>query len=152
MKFPFRTAVLAALFSLGALAQAQPGPDMAAPFALLAKSKAQLNLNTSQQLQWDNAVALSMSAHDALHASFGQLRSAMQSELGKDEPDLAAVASVADGVRQQNEAQRKVARDAWLALYATFTPEQKSVVRDTLKAGIARMEARHAMHGPHAED
>jgi Spy/CpxP family protein refolding chaperone len=119
---------------------------------LLVKAKAQLNLNTSQQLQWDNAVAQSMSAHEAARASFAELRSAMQAELGKDQPDLAAVASVAEGAHQQNEAQRKAARDAWLALYATFTPEQKSVVRDTLKAGIARMEARHAVHGPHSED
>ena len=32
-------------------------------------------------------------------------------------------------------------RDQWLALYATFTPTQKAVVRDAIKARVARMEA-----------
>ena len=51
-------------------------------------------------------------------------------------------------MRQQNEALHKATRDAWLALYATFTPEQKLVVRDALKAGMQAMATHRRMHAP----
>ena len=150
MKSLFRRIVLAALCALSALCYAQPMPGMGAPLHMLAAIKGQLNLNTSQQLQWDNAAAQAKAAHDAARASHDQLKAAMQAELAKTEPDLALVATLADGVRQQTESAHRAARDAWLALYATFTPDQKAVVRDALQAGIARMAARHARGGPHA--
>jgi hypothetical protein len=115
---------------------------------MLAAVKGQLNLNTSQQLQWDSAVAQGKAAHEAARAAHDQLKTAMQAELAKAEPDLASVAAAADGARQQVESAHRTARDAWLALYATFSPEQKAVVRDTLKAGIERMQARHARQPP----
>jgi len=34
-------------------------------------------------------------------------------------------------------------RDQWLALYATFSPEQKAVVRDLLQRKVARAESFH---------
>jgi hypothetical protein len=142
-----RTSFFAVLLVLSAVCSAQPGPGMSAPLHMLAAVKDQLNLNTSQQLQWDNAVAQAKTAHEAGRAGRAQLMAAMQTELAKAEPDLASVATLADGTRQQAESAHRAARDAWLALYATFTPEQKSVVRDTLKAGIARMQAKHAGHG-----
>jgi hypothetical protein len=152
MKSLFPRIVLAALCALSALCYAQPGPGMGSPLHMLAAVKGQLNLNTSQQLQWDNAAAQAKAAHDAGRASHDQLKTAMQTELAKTEPDLASVATLADGVRQQAESAHRAARDAWLALYATFTPEQKVVVRDALQAGIARMAARHAKGGPHSSN
>ena len=65
----------------------------------------------------------------------------MNAELAKAEPDLAAVASVADDVQASNSALRKQVRSTWLALYATFTPDQKAIVRDALKQRIAQMES-----------
>lgn len=124
-------------------ALAQPGT----PLAMLQKVQSELNLNTSQQLLWDAAVAQSKAARAAARQNFAQVKSALQAELAKSEPDFAAVAAVGDGVRQQNEQLRKQTRDAWLALYATFSPEQKAVARDTIKAGLERMAARRAMHG-----
>ena len=143
-----RASLFAAFCAFSALCYAQPGPGMGSPLHMLIAVKGQLNLNTSQQLQWDNAVAQAKAAHEASRAGHGQLKAAMDAELGTAEPDLASVSALADGVRQQNEASHRAARDAWLALYATFTPEQKSVTRDALKAGIASLEARHARHGP----
>jgi len=32
-------------------------------------------------------------------------------------------------------------RDAWLALYGTFTPDQKTVVKNALKDKLARVDA-----------
>lgn len=126
-----------------ALAQMPPGAHPHAwghPMAMLEAVKAQLNLNTSQQQQWDNAVTQGKTARDAARANFGTLKSAMQAELAKTEPDFSAVAAVADDVEQKNSALRKQARNAWLALYATFTPEQKAVARDAIKAKLNRME------------
>ena len=149
MKSLFRSSVLAAFCTLSALAYAQPGPGMGSPLHMLAAVKSQLNLNTSQQLQWDNAAAQAKAAHDAARASHAQLKAALQAELAKAEPDLASVATLADGARQQNESGYRGARDAWLALYASFTPDQKAVVRDALQAGMASMAARrHAWSGP----
>ncbi|HVR93052.1 MAG TPA: periplasmic heavy metal sensor [Casimicrobiaceae bacterium] len=144
---------LALIFAAGfagiawqAWAQA-PGHGMHDPIAVLQRIQATLNLNTSQQQQWDAAVAQSKTAHDAMRANFQQLKAATQAELAKADPDLAALASLSDQVQAQNIAQRKQARTAWLALYGTFSAEQKATVRDAINAGMARMDAfRQRMH------
>jgi Spy/CpxP family protein refolding chaperone len=114
------------------------------PFSVIESLKGSLNLNTSQQQQWDSAVAASQSARQAMRASFAQLKAATQAELAKAEPDLGALAAQADSVQEQNSAARKAARSAWLALYSTFTPEQKGVVRDAIQARMAKMESLRA--------
>lgn len=108
-----------------------------------AEAKAALNLNTSQQQQWDNATAQGKAAREAARANHQKVKDALIAELNKPEPDLGAVAAVADSVQQQNQAVRKQVRDAWLALYATFTPQQKGVVRDVLQQKAARAETFH---------
>jgi hypothetical protein len=133
--------------ALTAWAQA-PGRRMHDPLAVLEQIQAKLNLNTSQQQQWDAAVAQSKSVHDAVRANFQQLKAATQAELAKPDPDLAALATLSDQVQQQNMAQRKQARAAWLALYATFTTDQKTTVRDAINAKMARMDTfRQRMQG-----
>ena len=132
--------------ALTAWAQA-PGHGMRDPLAMLQRMQSKLNLNTSQQQQWDAAVAQSKAARDAMRANFQQLKDATKAELAKAEPDLGALASLSDQVQQQNIAQRKQARAAWLALYGTFTADQKAAVRDAINARMARMDAfRQRMH------
>ena len=132
--------------ALQAWAQA-PGHGMHDPMAMLQRIQAKLNLNTSQQQQWDAAVAQSKTVREAMRANFQQLKAATQAELAKADPDLAALASLSDQVQQQNIAQRKQARAAWLALYGTFSAEQKATVRDAINARMARMDAfRQRMH------
>jgi len=114
-----------------------PGGDVAMAIAAL---KGQLNLNTSQQQQWDSAVAASKAAHAQMRANAQQIQTALSTELAKAEPDLAAVAAVGDNVRNQNQALHKQVRDGWLAIYATFTPDQKAVVKNALSQRIARMQ------------
>jgi periplasmic protein CpxP/Spy len=126
--------------ALTAWAQA-PGRGMHDPLAVLQKIQAKLNLNTSQQQQWDAAVAQSKTAHEAIRANFQQLKTATQAELAKSDPDLAALASLSDQLQQQNVAQRKQARAAWLALYGTFSADQKTTVKDAINARMARMDA-----------
>ena len=139
------TAVLAAALCATMPARAHPLPD-GSLLAMVGSIRAQLNLNTSQQQHWDAVMAQSKSAREAARANFTQLQSALQAELAKPEPDLAAVAAVGDGVHQQNAALHKQVRDAWLALYANFTPEQKALARDAIKAGLERFAARQTMH------
>jgi hypothetical protein len=137
----FALVLAAGLTGLALTAWAQaPGHGMHDPLAVLQRIQAKLNLNTSQQQQWDAAVAQSKTAHDAIRANFQQLKAATQAELAKPDPDLAALATLSDQVQQQNIAQRKQARAAWLALYATFTADQKTTVRDAINARMARME------------
>ena len=135
--------------ALQAWAQA-PGHGMHDPIAVLQRIQAKLTLNTSQQQQWDAAVAQSKTVREAMRANFQQLKAATQAELAKADPDLAALASLSDQVQQQNIAQRKQARAAWLALYDTFSAEQKATVRDAINARMARMDAfRQRMHDRH---
>jgi periplasmic protein CpxP/Spy len=117
------------------------GPhDGGDPISVIQAVKDKLNLNTSQQQQWDAAAAQTQAARQAAHAAMDQLKAATQAELAKAEPDLAALAAQADALHAQNAPARKAARDAWLALYSTFTAQQKAVVRDAISARLARME------------
>jgi hypothetical protein len=144
MKRILFTALLAS--TLGAVAFPAPAQSAhgGSPLEMLGRLKPQLNLNTSQQQQWDNAVAQSNTTRNAARANFEQVKAALQAELAKSEPDFAAVAAIADNAQQQNAALHKQTRDAWLALYATFGQEQKAVARDAIKSGIARMQAQRA--------
>ena len=132
-----------ALASDAALAQpAHPHHGPRGDFAtVIAALKGQLNLNTSQQAMWDNVAAQSKAARQTTRANFGKIKTALDTELATAEPDLAAVAAVSDEVRASNAQLHQQVRGSWLALYATFTPDQKAVVRDALKQRVARMEA-----------
>ncbi len=142
--------VAAALLALGAhtaLAGPGGGPGRHGPgpgFALegvLASVKAQLNLDTSQQARWDAAVAAATGARGTGRANMDKVHEALTAELARAEPDFAAVATIADAAQASNQALRKDVRDQWLALYATFTPAQKAVVRDAVKARVERMQS-----------
>jgi hypothetical protein len=126
-----------------ALAQA-PGPHQhhrgGGPIAMIAALQGQLNLNTSQQQQWAAIVAQAQAAKQAAHASFAQLQAATQAELAKSAPDLASLAAQADAIHQQNATAFKSVRDAWLALYATFSADQVAVVRTAMTARLAQMQ------------
>jgi hypothetical protein len=128
-----------------------PGPGMADPLAMLQRLQAKLNLNTSQQQQFDAAVAQSKAAHQAMRANFEQLKTATQAELAKAAPDLAALAALSDQLQQQNIAQRQQARAGWLALYATFSADQKTTVRDAISARLARMQSFHQHMQDHVQ-
>jgi Spy/CpxP family protein refolding chaperone len=108
---------------------------------LIAHAQAQLKLNTSQSTMFDNAVAQTKAAYATGRTLHQKGKDALTAELAKPEPDLAAVAAVADSTQQQGTALRHQVRDTWLQLYATFSPEQKAVVRDLLQQRMARMES-----------
>ena len=102
--------------------------------------KDQLSLNTSQQGMWDNAVAAGKAARDSARANMQKVHDALAAELAKPEPDLATVSAAADDARNANVALHKQARNAWLNVYGTFSPEQKAVVKAALQKRLTRME------------
>jgi Spy/CpxP family protein refolding chaperone len=141
------TAAAALAFALGgvALAQSGPGhhgfgggPEMIE--RIIAHAKGQLNLNTSQQAQFDAAVTQSKTAFQSGRNNMQRVKDALAAELAKPEPDLAAVAAVADDVRAQNQALHLQVRAQWLALYNTFSPDQKAVVKQMIQNRLAKME------------
>ena len=67
----------------------------------------------------------------------------MKAELAKAEPDLAAVAVLADTAQAAGQSLRNQVRAEWLKLYATFSPSQKLVVRDQLAKRMERFERFH---------
>jgi protein CpxP len=114
---------------------------------LIVSAQAQLNLNTSQQQMFDTAVASSKAAFQQGNTLHQSVKDALTAELAKSEPDLAAVAAAADNARAQGEALRQQVRAQWLALYATFSPDQKTVVKNLIQQHIAMAEAfRAEMH------
>lgn len=146
--FASRVAALsaAALFAVAGVAAAQPhhGPHGAMGgdvVMAIAGLKAQLNLNTSQQVMWDNAVAAGKAARDSGRANRQKVHDTLTAELAKPEPDLAAVAAAADAARDAGAATHRQVRDAWLNLYATFTPDQKTIVKNAIQDRLTRMEA-----------
>jgi Skp family chaperone for outer membrane proteins len=137
----FAAAAGIAAVASNALAQGHgPHHGPVDPAAMIAALKDKLNLNTSQQQQWDSMVAQTQAARQAAHAAFDQIKAATQAELAKAEPDLAALAAQVDALHQQNDTARKAVRNGWLAIYATFSATQKAVVRDSIVAKLARME------------
>ncbi len=145
-RFASRVAVVAAaaLFGAGGVAFAQPmhhhghgGGDVVMSIVRL---KSQLNLDTSQQAMWDNAVAAGKAARTSARANMQKVNDELTAELAKPEPDLAAVAAAADSARNANQQLHTQVRDAWLNLYATFTPDQKTVVKNALSQRLAKME------------
>ncbi|HET7134486.1 MAG TPA: periplasmic heavy metal sensor [Casimicrobiaceae bacterium] len=148
-------AAAAAMLGVGGAAVAQPmhhhargGGDVVMGIVAL---KNQLNLNTSQQAMWDNAVAAGKNARAAARGNMQKVHDTLATELAKSEPDLAAVSAAADSARTANAQLHAQVRDAWLNLYATFTPEQKGVVKNALSQRLARMdkfrEKMRARHG-----
>ena len=135
----------AALIGVAGIASAQPhhghgGPGGGDLVMGIAALKGQLNLNTSQQAMWDNAVAAGKAARDNARASHQQLRNTVTTELAKAEPDLAAVAAASDAARDAAAASHRQVRAAWLNLYSTFTPDQKAVVKSAIQQRLTRME------------
>ena len=98
--------------------------------------KQRLNLDAAQAQRWEALVAESQQAREAARNEMQTTRQAVRDEMAKPDPDLARVAALSDSVRDRMQATRRQIRDRWLQLYATFTPEQKSIA-------LAFMQGRH---------
>jgi Spy/CpxP family protein refolding chaperone len=151
-------AALASAFFVAIGAAAQPGPG-AGPGAgpgpgagfgphargahveqVIAHLRSQLNLNTQQQQQFDNAVAAGRAAREQARAEGTKVRDAVRAELASNAPNLRNIAALGDQTRAALAVRHAQVRDQWLALYDTFSAEQKLVVRDAMLKRMERME------------
>jgi Spy/CpxP family protein refolding chaperone len=107
---------------------------------LIENAKAQLNLNTMQQQMFDAAVANAKTTRESARAAHQKVRAAVQAQLANAEPDLEAIAKIADDAEQQTRDARRKIRTEWLSLYKTFNAEQKAVVRDLLQKRAAHAD------------
>lgn len=112
-----------------------------------------LRLTPEQQSAWQAIEAKQQAQREARRQSRAEVRKAFQAELAKPEPDLAHVAALRDQARERNLRAQRELQDMRLKLYATFSPEQKAVVRDFLKLRLARAGHwrmhRHGERGAH---
>ena len=90
---------------------------------------------------FDAAVASTKAAHETGRSLHESVKNALTAELAKTEPDLAAVAAASDNAQAQGQALRKSVRAQWLALYATFSPDQKAVVKPMIQNRMAKAES-----------
>jgi Spy/CpxP family protein refolding chaperone len=103
-----------------------------------------LRLTPEQQQAWEAIRVKQQVQRKAGRHAWSEVRQVLQAELAKPEPDLARVANVRDALMARNRQARKEIEDMRLKLYASFSPEQKAVVRDFLKLRLA-----HKGHGEH---
>jgi len=107
---------------------------------VIAGLKDRLALDSSQQLMFDQARTQTLAARDQALAQRKDVRARIDAELAKGEPDLAAVATLVDGMDDQGRAARHAARDQWLKLYANLRADQKVVVRDAIRERLAHAD------------
>ena len=112
----------------------------------LFRLKSQLGLDSSQQAQWDNAVAQAKAARAQGSTLRQGVKATFDAEIAKDEPNLAAVAAAADAARGQGQQLRRTVRDAWLGVYANLSSTQKVMVRDALRERAAAMAENRSGH------
>jgi len=117
------------------------GGGMEDPLGMLAHLEAKLNLNTSQQQQFAAAVAQSKASRQTIKANMEQLQAALAAQAATGAPNLDSVVTLADTLQPQNLAARKQATTAWLALYDTFSADQKAVVAAAIQKRMARVAA-----------
>jgi protein CpxP len=139
-KFVLQIGLAALLAPVTLFAFGAPGDRPGMGFPNLEAVKGKLNLTSAQQVQWDAAATQSKIAFAAIRQNRQQLRQAMKAELAKPDPDLAAVAALSDRLQPVNIAARQQARNEWLKLYATFSPDQKAVVKDAIQTRTQRMK------------
>ncbi|MEO8486872.1 MAG: periplasmic heavy metal sensor [Betaproteobacteria bacterium] len=118
------------------------GPPAAGGFVehVLAPLKDKLALDSSQQQMFDNARAQTIAARDQAMSQRSGVRTQVDAELAKSEPDLAAIAALLDGTQDQGRAARQQVRDQWLKFYANLRPDQKGIVRDAIRDRLAHAE------------
>lgn len=92
-----------------------------------------LRLNANQEKSWK---AIQVQAYKLLRqqqASRLQFYTVLDQELAQSDPNFARVVQTVRAQRTVNWQMQQALQDARLALYATFTAEQKGIVRDAVK-------------------
>ncbi|MEK8053447.1 Spy/CpxP family protein refolding chaperone [Ideonella sp. DXS22W] len=152
-KTALRTVALAcATLALAAAGQAfahrgDGGPGRTPPTAAqvgerLTSLKGELKISAAQEGAWkqyEDTVRAQAAAHEKLHAQMAERRQAGTRPDDKER----------DAMRQQFETERSARQKARDALYATLTPEQKTLADQKLRHGMRAGDGRGMGHGHH---
>lgn len=138
------TTLMAALLGTGAAVHAAM-PDGAGrgdrELLPLREIHDKLHLSAAQEKTWqqlaDKTQALRISGREQRK----EIKSQLDQELNRAQPDLARISALSDKTMDEQTAKRRALRDDWLKLYTQFSPEQKAVVKDAIKAKFARFES-----------
>jgi LTXXQ motif family protein len=101
--------------------------------------KAKLNLNATQEAQYNVARDATKAAMDAGRAARLAARTSAQAELNKADPDLASLLLQRETVKDANASQRKAALNEWAKFLGLLTTEQKAMVKSQLLNRMQRM-------------
>ncbi|MGL4231193.1 MAG: Spy/CpxP family protein refolding chaperone [Casimicrobium sp.] len=149
-----RAALVASLAIGSALAFAQPAPGAMdgvrahkmhagqgeAHFAQrMEMLKSKLNLNATQEAQFNTAREATKAAMEAGRSARVNARTMAQAELQKADPDLANLLLQRESVKEANAVQRKAALNEWAKFLGLLTTEQKSIVKSQLINRTQRM-------------
>jgi Spy/CpxP family protein refolding chaperone len=98
--------------------------------------KAKLNLNATQEAQFNVARDATKAAIETGRAARMSARETAKAELSKADPDLAGLLVQRESLKDANAPQRKAAMNEWAKFLSLLNTEQKSLVKSQL---IARM-------------
>jgi Spy/CpxP family protein refolding chaperone len=149
-----RTAMVATLALASAFAAAQPAPGAErggkmhamhahkggeAHFAKrLEMMKEKLNLNPTQEAQFNTARDATKAAIEAGRAARVSARTNAQAELAKADPDLGGLLLQRESVKEASAPQRKAALSEWAKFLNLLNTEQKSIVKSQLMNRMSR--------------
>lgn len=92
-----------------------------------------LKLNANQEKSWEAIQAQAYKLLRQQQASRLQIHTLLDQELAQSDPDFSRVVQTVRAQYMANWQMQQTLQDARLALYATFTTEQKGIVRDAIK-------------------
>jgi Spy/CpxP family protein refolding chaperone len=108
----------------------------------------QLNLTPDLENQWQQLKTQQTALHNSMRESHQQMRTVLDAEMAKPQPDLTAINNAIDAAHEANYAAQKHFRQTALALYSALTPERQAIVIAALKAKHQRVQDWQKRH-PH---
>jgi hypothetical protein len=101
--------------------------------------KSKLNLNATQEAQFNVARDATKKAMETGRAARVNARAQAQTELAKADPDLANLLLQRESVKEANAGERKAALNEWAKFLGLLSTEQKSIVKGQLLNRMQRM-------------
>lgn len=101
-----------------------------------------LNLNATQEKQWQAALDTMKQNHQAMRKNHEQLKQQFDSMKNQPILDLNAMHTTHQQVEQQDAQLREQTAQAWLSFYNGLNDQQKTTVSTALKERFAKMEQR----------
>jgi protein CpxP len=113
------------------------------PFGAIRRLHDKLNLNATQEQQYQTALDTMKQSREAMRKNHEALREQFKAQQNQPILDLNALHAARQQAAQQGAQLREQDSAAWLAFYNGLNDQQKTTVSTALKQQFARMEQRH---------